>query len=51
MAALVQAFSRLFADTDVATESLKMLATLSVAGLLSILFAIYGPALDFPGFF
>jgi hypothetical protein len=47
MAALVQALSRLSAGTDEKTESLKELAILSGAGLLvSILFAIYGPALD-----
>jgi hypothetical protein len=51
MTALVQALSRLSASTDVETETLKLLAILSGAGLLiSILFATYGLDLS-PGFF
>jgi hypothetical protein len=51
MTALVQALSRLSASTDVETETLKLLAILSGAGLfVSILFATYGLDLS-PGFF
>jgi|ERR1700684_3401988 hypothetical protein len=51
MTALVQALSRLSAGTDVGTETLKLLAILSGAGLfVSILFATYGLDLS-PGFF
>ena len=53
MAALVQTLYRLSASADVETETLKMLATFCGAGLLvSIIFAIYGPAADLTsGFF
>ena len=51
MAALVQALSRLSASTNVETETLKVLAILSGAGLfVSILFASYGLDLT-PEFF
>jgi hypothetical protein len=53
MAALVQALSRVSAGTSEETETLKLLAIFCGAGLLvSILFAIYGPAVDLTsGFF
>jgi hypothetical protein len=51
MAAFVQALSRLSVDTNVETDTLKVLAILSGAGLfVSILFASYGLDLG-PGFF
>ena len=51
MTALVQAISRLSANTNIETETLKMLAIFSGAGLfVSILFATYGLDLS-PGFF
>ena len=47
MAALVLALSRVSAGKDEETEKLKLLATICGAGLfLSILFALYGPAVD-----
>jgi hypothetical protein len=51
MAALVQALSRAPAGTK--SETLKLIALFSGAGLLvSVLFAIYGPAVDLTsGFF
>jgi hypothetical protein len=46
MAAMVQALSRLSAGKDTETETLKVVAILSITGLLvSILFALYGPPL------
>jgi hypothetical protein len=53
MAALVQALSRVSAGTNEETETLKLVALFCCAGLLvSILFAIYGPAADLTsGFF
>jgi len=53
MAALVQTLYRVSASTDVETETLKLIALFFGAGLLvSILFAIYGPAVDLSsGFF
>jgi hypothetical protein len=53
MAALVQALSRESAGTNEETETLKLVALFCCAGLLvSILFAIYGPAADLTsGFF
>ena len=51
MTALVQAFSRLSVATDVATETLKVLAVICGAGLfVAVLFATYGLDLS-PGFF
>jgi hypothetical protein len=53
MAALVQAFSNIFITaTNLETETMRMLVIFcSVCMPVSILSAIYGPALDFPGFF
>jgi hypothetical protein len=53
MTALVQALSRASAGTSEASETLKLMALISSAGLLvSVLFAIYGPTLDLSsGFF
>jgi hypothetical protein len=53
MAALVQALSRAPAGTSEESETLKLIALFSGAGLLvSVLFAIYGPAVDLTsGFF
>lgn len=51
MTALVQAFSRLSAATNVETETLKLLAIFSCAGLVaSLLLATCGLDLS-PGFF
>jgi hypothetical protein len=49
MAALVQAFSNIsITATNPETETLKMLVIFCSAGLLvSVLFAVYGPAVDF----
>jgi hypothetical protein len=53
MVALVQALSQVSAGTNEETETLKLIALFCGAGLLvSILFAIYGPAADLTsGFF
>ena len=51
MTALVQAFSRLSATTNIGTETLKVLAAFCCAGLVvSLLCATYGLDLS-PGFF
>jgi hypothetical protein len=51
MTALVQAISRLSASTNIETETLKMIAIFSGAGLfVSLLCATYGLDLS-PGFF
>jgi hypothetical protein len=53
MAALVHALSRVSACPSEETETLKLIALFCATGLLvSVLFAIYGPAVDFTsGFF
>jgi hypothetical protein len=53
VAALVQALSRVSAGTSEETETLKLIVLFGSAGLLvSVLFAIYGPAVDLTsGFF
>ena len=53
MTALVQALSRVSAGTSEETETLKLMALISSAGLLvAVIFALYGPTLDLSsGFF
>jgi hypothetical protein len=53
MAVLVQALSRVSAGTSEEIETLKLIALFCAAGLLvSVLFAVYGPAADLTsGFF